>query len=333
MNDKHSVAPSMFRCHFHPCPYESKRESNCKQHMEKAHGWVYVRSKNNGKVGKELFIEKPPLTPQLSTPGSNIFSVPTPDFSDGANYYDTTSESLVVPSSFEPAPTLGATARYTVEDSSASFNDMFGPMEAGFPFDEQPVEYHSNGITEYSAGPHQSTWTSAANSGPSSAAIYHDQLPEDESLFGTNFDWSNMDHDLTTMNLQLITPAPSIEHRPLEAFSRNPSISQECGFSLKEQHSSFSPGAQGDAMLYSPYSMQSNEVSVDEGYSDYADELMSKPKRDFSLFDAASGPCLNNVDVGRMFDELPNCNTQIPSGWSGRGADLAQQLGMDIDIM
>ncbi|KAI1500655.1 hypothetical protein F5X99DRAFT_385546 [Biscogniauxia marginata] len=45
--DKHSEAPAMFECQFKPCPYKSKRESNCKQHMEKAHGWTYVRSKTN----------------------------------------------------------------------------------------------------------------------------------------------------------------------------------------------------------------------------------------------------------------------------------------------
>ena len=49
VNDKHSNTPSLYHCLFTPCPYQSKRESNCKQHMEKAHGWDYVRSKNNGK--------------------------------------------------------------------------------------------------------------------------------------------------------------------------------------------------------------------------------------------------------------------------------------------
>lgn len=46
-NDKHLASPSMFKCLFKPCSYESKRESNCKQHMEKAHGWKYVRQKTN----------------------------------------------------------------------------------------------------------------------------------------------------------------------------------------------------------------------------------------------------------------------------------------------
>jgi hypothetical protein len=49
VNDKHSIAPRTFRCAFTPCAYESKRESNCKQHMEKKHGWDYQRSKSNGK--------------------------------------------------------------------------------------------------------------------------------------------------------------------------------------------------------------------------------------------------------------------------------------------
>ncbi|KAL1840103.1 hypothetical protein VTJ49DRAFT_798 [Mycothermus thermophilus] len=48
-NDKHSATPRTFRCLFEPCTYWSKRESNCKQHMEKAHNWEYVRSKSKGK--------------------------------------------------------------------------------------------------------------------------------------------------------------------------------------------------------------------------------------------------------------------------------------------
>ncbi|KAK7956505.1 uncharacterized protein PG986_005727 [Apiospora aurea] len=38
VKDKHSSAPALYECLYQPCPYKSKRESNCKQHMEKAHG-------------------------------------------------------------------------------------------------------------------------------------------------------------------------------------------------------------------------------------------------------------------------------------------------------
>lgn len=49
-NDKHSASPRTFPCLFPPCAYQSKRESNCKQHMEKAHNWRYVRSKSKVKL-------------------------------------------------------------------------------------------------------------------------------------------------------------------------------------------------------------------------------------------------------------------------------------------
>ncbi|KAI2467750.1 hypothetical protein F4781DRAFT_423154 [Annulohypoxylon bovei var. microspora] len=73
VNDKHSSAPPMYECHFKPCPYKSKRESNCKQHMEKAHGWTYVRTKTNGqkKSSKAGSSAHPtPLIKSLPTPSS-----------------------------------------------------------------------------------------------------------------------------------------------------------------------------------------------------------------------------------------------------------------------
>jgi uncharacterized C2H2 Zn-finger protein len=49
INDKHSDAPETYPCLYNGCPYKSKRDSNRKQHMEKVHGWVYNRSKSNGR--------------------------------------------------------------------------------------------------------------------------------------------------------------------------------------------------------------------------------------------------------------------------------------------
>lgn len=82
-NDKHSSAPPLYECHFKPCPYRSKRESNCKQHMEKAHGWTYVRSKNNGKNRDKASVTNHGLpTPALTgmhTPSSDGINVATPE--------------------------------------------------------------------------------------------------------------------------------------------------------------------------------------------------------------------------------------------------------------
>ena len=84
INDKHSAAPAQYKCLYPPCTYASKRESNCKQHMEKAHGWEYVRSKSNGRkkaqtVGSDR-APPTPLTPFLGTPQSATLSTPITPF-------------------------------------------------------------------------------------------------------------------------------------------------------------------------------------------------------------------------------------------------------------
>lgn len=62
--EKHSETPAMYKCMFKPCPYKSKREANCKQHMEKAHGWTFIRRKKSFRAatfdtGKDTAIEQP----------------------------------------------------------------------------------------------------------------------------------------------------------------------------------------------------------------------------------------------------------------------------------
>lgn len=66
-NDKHSDAPRTFPCLFKNCPYRSKRESNCKQHMEKTHGWKYVRSKSTGRRASRR--TGAPFNPNAATKG------------------------------------------------------------------------------------------------------------------------------------------------------------------------------------------------------------------------------------------------------------------------
>jgi len=87
-NDKHSDKPSLYRCLYPDCPYTSKRESNCKQHMEKSHGWEYVRSKNNGKGPVKATVTRIP-------------QAPTPSNSAGSG---SASESSTPPTSTQPSP-------------------------------------------------------------------------------------------------------------------------------------------------------------------------------------------------------------------------------------
>ncbi|KAK3375149.1 hypothetical protein B0H63DRAFT_526424 [Podospora didyma] len=81
VNDKHSSAPRVFPCLFERCTYTSKRESNCKQHMEKAHAWKYVRSKSNGKrigTAGQGYHLKAELSPSDETGACVPRSLPTP---------------------------------------------------------------------------------------------------------------------------------------------------------------------------------------------------------------------------------------------------------------
>jgi hypothetical protein len=71
INDKHSASPRNFPCHFEPCTYSSKRESNCKQHMEKNHNWVYVRSRPGGKRSASHTETAPPATPASASAGDD----------------------------------------------------------------------------------------------------------------------------------------------------------------------------------------------------------------------------------------------------------------------
>ena len=47
-NDKHAASPKFYKCEF--CEFRTKRESNCKQHQEKKHGWHYERAKGKDKA-------------------------------------------------------------------------------------------------------------------------------------------------------------------------------------------------------------------------------------------------------------------------------------------
>ena len=67
-NDKHNDKPKLFACEW--CEFKTKRESNCKQHMEKKHGYKYQRSKGN-KKSTDLTPGPTPQTPALAYPSAH----------------------------------------------------------------------------------------------------------------------------------------------------------------------------------------------------------------------------------------------------------------------
>lgn len=314
VNDKHSMAPNMYKCQYHPCPYESKRESNCKQHMEKAHGWAYVRSKNNGKSGKKATkVGKTPSTPHITTPSSYIFEASGSEFGgDSTSPY--MSHYSVAPSA-NGSPGNGSSHSSNLESPYLGVDESMTTYEPTFSWGDS---YNRLTPQSYTPSSHRLSMDSLTTP-PTAPSSY-----EMEPLFGGTYDWSNLDLsssnlDLTSMNIQLDTTSPlPMETRPLHVYSRNPSISVEEAQSIKNPN--LSPGAQGNQMLYSPYH---NEV-VDEGYGDFATNS-GKPATDFALFDSRPSSSLG----GSLFSDIPSLPAFQPTTWSGRGSDLTQQLGMN----
>ncbi|KAI4182668.1 MAG: hypothetical protein L6R41_005834 [Letrouitia leprolyta] len=320
VNDKHSSSPSMYKCQYRPCPYESKRESNCKQHMEKAHGWAYVRSKNNGKSKKNQTGKTPP-TPQITTPS---FDSSSPEFGEMAspNTYG---------GAYSVAPSMngsdGSLSHSALDTPYMDVDDRFAPFPANFSWNDSYDGYTPSGPSPYTPASHRlSIDAGSMTNAPTVPSSFESSMtPLDQApLFTENFDWSNLntDQDFTSLNIQLVTPASSVETRPLDAFSGNHSISLDQA--PNQQAPSLSPGAQGNVMLYSPYSQ--NEGTVDEGYDDFSTEV-GKPNGDFALFDGTNASSsMTSTGNQCMFQDL---STFVPNVWSGRGTDLAQQLGMN----
>lgn len=330
VNDKHSTAPPLYRCNFHPCPYQSKRESNCKQHMEKAHGWTYVRSKNNGSKSKRSQAGRVPSTPQMTTPHSSIMDPTTPLSGEAPSPYD---QYEVYSRRYSVGGSTSASDQITPYSSGSVFNDtlngFYSNQGTNFNFNELPETLQTPDQIEYSPATHEyhrpSFDAASLTNAPTVPSSFDTSLtsPDLDPTLG-NFDWTRTDNDFTSYNVQMATPASSVAHRPGLSFSHDSSLAiNQAGHAPMLN---LSPGAQGDVMLYSPHST----YTADEGYDEFIAEA-GKPTADFPLYEGSHGASnLSSAANENMFPELPTFGSQFaPSGWSGRGTDLAQQFGIN----
>ncbi|CAI6331587.1 unnamed protein product [Periconia digitata] len=244
INDKHSSAPAQYKCLYPPCTYASKRESNCKQHMEKAHGWEYVRSKSNGRkktqsAGSDQ-APPTPLTPFLSTPQSATLSTPITPFIP--------SPSMPLDNAFDPY-NFGTPAMPTL-----AFSD----------------DFRRDSITNTSDG---SALTFSSGHSPVEPTSFEDAVtPEDTTInhgdvFGncapplnTNFNdafqqpMDNTTFDFSSFQYTMANPSSNVPH--------------------------LSPSGQADMTLYSPH-MPLDE-GFGDGMD--MDMNFSRPTGDFTLF-------------------------------------------------
>lgn len=228
LNDKHSDAPAMYECMFKPCPYKSKRESNCKQHMEKAHGWTYVRTKTpaNKKLpsmpGSSVQQQTPPLGNESTPSTTPAYSVPTPP-----------QENLV------PVATTDFPAYAQHDDWMAQFNTV------------QP-DWDTDLVME--------------NLSPSSAASY-EQLPpyqngsafilNDEDIYAAR---ANLPQLPTAAQLALYNAKMMPQQLPLQSYPM-PACAP-----VQNNAPHFSPSGQQNAMLYTPNSLGEMDEGFDDSF-------------------------------------------------------------------
>ncbi|KZF23847.1 hypothetical protein L228DRAFT_238362 [Xylona heveae TC161] len=313
VNDKHCKEPKLFQCQFSPCTYQSKRESNCKQHMEKSHGWTYVRTKNNGKRAQTGTPLQTPSTAGIATPSSFLPDPVTPVTQN--THSPLMDETSTEHSTQHPALELGISPA-----TSLSFDDALNSLEG---------QYGSNDLGAELGAP----WSNASNDlfgmggfddMPLDSNNMNTELdmanafdptftPEIPENFNDNFNLSSGDADLINYNAQLLTPSYSAEHQLLHSFPSGvmlPVHANQMG-----QASMLSSGVQPDLMLYSPCS--ANDLSADEGFDEFTGEY-GKPIADFSLYG----------DAGESSQTMAR-NTPMFQDWSLLGNQQAQTMTTD----
>lgn len=297
--------------------------------MEKAHGWTYVRSKNNARKGKRSQAGQTPSAPQVATPHSSIMDPTTPLSGEAPSPYD---QYEVYSRTYSVGGSTSASEQVTPYSNGSvideTLNGFYSHSGADFGFNDFPETFQTPDQIDYSPATNEfhrpSFDTASLTNAPTVPSSFDTSLtsPDQDQTLG-NFDWTRMDNDMTSYNVQMATPASSVVQRPLPSFSHDASISLH--LPTHTPIPSLSPGARGNIMLYSPHSAH----AADEGYDDFITET-GKPTTDFALYDGSHGTSsLSSAGNENMFPELPTFGSQFaPSGWSGRGTDLAQQLGM-----
>ncbi|KAJ5909569.1 Zinc finger C2H2 [Penicillium tannophilum] len=272
VNDKHSDTPALYKCNFQPCTYASKRESNCKQHMEKAHGWVYLRSKNNARGdSKRASSNQASRTPSVSTPASKSVDFPTPMtgpspspgpsssmFPDSLpfNFNDPPiAHSDDYPRLFETSPYPSSSAGMSNDISfptSVNLDSFQTQFESGDPHGLiSSLEMHRQSMNSISVPSAESVPDLMGMSGYDGSPM----AATDNSL-NFDFEWGNLDYsevdaDYTSLNMQLQTPAQS--EQIYKGYSGQMATGpSHLSMTAPHKMAGLSPNAQGNPMLYSP---------------------------------------------------------------------------------
>ena len=299
VNDKHSINPRYFHCKY--CPFKTKRDSNCKQHMEKKHGWTYERVKGNAKSVRTP--QQTPQTPTMSTPsisddwgntsvygsdgGSNFtpYTTSLDDFGDTmqppTNPYQV---SLFPPNPTPPSRPYGYGSPELTFNSSPYGPGCSAPLPGNVNF-TSPYAYNQGYLDTPFTPPHT---TGAAFNVTSSNPLHID--------IDYQGDFSG----------RLPTPGS----HSLQPQSRNPSISE------------ISPMIAEDD-LFQPPPQPSHPA--DHTMSNTYTGMTDLPNDDFALFGASGDPSMvpSTADVSyEHMDMFSNMETEYSDSQLGRYLNL-----------
>lgn len=306
MNDKHSSAPALYHCLWknEGCTYTSKRESNCKQHMEKAHGWDYIRSKS--KKGTKLVptaaspttsLMPTPLSERMSTPALTASSnqSPAPSTFDGYSPADSSSHSAM-------GSTRGSLSSYHATPYAPSPSDS----EPVFSFNEYSKEFSYGGYLSPNASEgyndrQESVMPSTVDMTPPStnSGLPAATFEQDFNFGNLNYNWSTLGDCFPQYNIPQ-QPTPIGSDYELD-FDINPSKSNAQSIS-----SGLSPNVSGNAMLFG---QDDTIMQESQGYADFA--AQAKPGQqqqlndgDFTLFGEVQDGQSSSQAVAAMFPDL-----------------------------
>lgn len=272
MNDKHSAAPAQYKCLYPPCTYASKRESNCKQHMEKAHGWEYVRSKSNGrKKGPTNNDQSPttPLTPFLGTPQSATLTTP------------------ITP--FLQSPQM------PLMDNGFEYY--------GFGTPALSVQGYQDGFRRDSTTTDGSPFTYSSGHSPTEPTSFEDAVTPEETTIN-HIDVFNNNCGLgSNFNTTFQQPTPAMSTFDFEPLPFTANSTMPTGL----PH--LSPLAQPDVTLFSPQ-MHMDE-GFGEMDMDMDLQTFSRPTEDFTLFDAAPSSTMTFNNTANFFPDFNQVGGQF----------------------
>lgn len=314
VNDKHDPDPQYYKCEY--CTFKTKRESNCKQHMEKKHGWVYERVKGSAKV-----VRTPGQTPQ--TPSMEYSPSPAP--TTNTNIWETGSatNSEVWTNSGMPTPLdQAAVMEYNTAPYSGS---LFPQQSSHYIQNEVDMGFETTmRAPRYSMSSSYGRYIAPINTQP--APGQYGMSPVTPAYSNITYDQESPAMKRMEMKIDYTSPdtyngLPTPNSNFLQPHSRNPSISHESPMDM-------------DGQMFGEDTVLMNGMGT--GVS--ADAFVSHsqlPDEDFTLFNEA-GPSNYMSGAGpsnyAQHDFFPNMEQEYQNNDYSLGndeVDLDSYLNLD----